>query len=236
VKFGRIFIEKIKHPVDEPHYDAFRPLKELPQPRFEIPFNVRARFRGNQDALMEYDKRVCCTCTNSANAVSDPLRALTYSQEVGATVGAEKLFKRRLILPGVPQIGISWFIQEPGLSPTLLADGVALMDGEPYGDYINDYINYPREHSCWWPDVKQHLSPSSTIANGEIGRGAASSTTRKRRALRFASTSNYRNPGLKRRFSYSSASWKPILTFMSDPHYTDARFTLDLRGSAEGPV
>jgi hypothetical protein len=62
-KFGRIFIQKIKHPVDEPLYDVFGPVEELEKPRFETPFYMRAKFRGDLDALVEYNERVWCTCS-----------------------------------------------------------------------------------------------------------------------------------------------------------------------------
>ena len=55
---------------------------------------------------------------------------------------------RRPTLQAGPENGIFWFIQEPGKVPTLLGSGVAVGDGEPYGDYIN----YPREHSQYWPE------------------------------------------------------------------------------------
>ena len=47
-----------KHPADEPKFDVFRALEELPNPRFEIPFNKRARFRGVVEALTEFNERV----------------------------------------------------------------------------------------------------------------------------------------------------------------------------------
>jgi hypothetical protein len=56
--------------------------------------------------------------------------------------------------PAVPQVGIFWFIQGPGASPTLVGFGAPVREGVPYGDYIN----YPGEHSRSWSDVKQHLS------------------------------------------------------------------------------
>jgi len=61
-KFGRIYIEKIKHPADELKFDVFRALEELPNPRFEIPFNKRAEFRGVAEALLEFNERVWCSC------------------------------------------------------------------------------------------------------------------------------------------------------------------------------
>jgi hypothetical protein len=61
-KLGRIYIKKIKHPVDEAEFDVFRVLEELTDPKFEIPFNVRARFRGDQASLIEFNERVWCSC------------------------------------------------------------------------------------------------------------------------------------------------------------------------------
>src|ERR1035438_7975882 len=43
-KFGRIYIEKIKHPVDESEFDVFRVLEELADPKVEIPFDEDAPF------------------------------------------------------------------------------------------------------------------------------------------------------------------------------------------------
>jgi hypothetical protein len=65
------------------------------------------------------------------------------------------MFRRHLDSPAVPEVGIVWFIQQPGTSPTLLGSGVPIENGEPYGDYIN----YPSEHSRYWADIKLHLSP-----------------------------------------------------------------------------
>lgn len=61
-KFGRIYIEKIKHPVDEPKFDVFRVLEELADPKFQIPFNMRATFRAAPGALVEFNDLVWCSC------------------------------------------------------------------------------------------------------------------------------------------------------------------------------
>ena len=55
VKFNQVFIEEIKHPVDETYFDVFRPVRELPEPTFEIPIDVHARFDGNVEDLQQYD-------------------------------------------------------------------------------------------------------------------------------------------------------------------------------------
>jgi len=54
VKFGRIFVEEIKHPIDEEHYDVFRAVRVLPEPKFEIPFDVATTFGGCVEDLDEY--------------------------------------------------------------------------------------------------------------------------------------------------------------------------------------
>src|ERR1035437_2947918 len=62
-KFGRIYIEKIKHPVDESEFDVFRVLEEEEADRkFEIPFDEDATFTGDPEALIEYNERVWCSC------------------------------------------------------------------------------------------------------------------------------------------------------------------------------
>jgi uncharacterized protein (DUF433 family) len=56
-KFGRIYIETIKYPTDErePWWDVFDVVEEVPNPRFEIPFDHEAAFFGNRNDLCEYD-------------------------------------------------------------------------------------------------------------------------------------------------------------------------------------
>ena len=61
-KFGRIYIEKIKHPDDEETFDVFRVLEELPEPKFVIKFHREARFRGEPETLTEFNERVWCSC------------------------------------------------------------------------------------------------------------------------------------------------------------------------------
>jgi len=56
-KFGRVYIETIKYPTDEaePWFDVFDVVEELPDPRFEIPFEQEAVFTGNRDDLYEFN-------------------------------------------------------------------------------------------------------------------------------------------------------------------------------------
>ena len=55
VKFERIFVEEIKHPIDDHHFDVFRVVWVLTDPKFEIPFDDAAAFTGNVADLHEYD-------------------------------------------------------------------------------------------------------------------------------------------------------------------------------------
>lgn len=55
IKFHQVFVEDIKHPVDESYFDVFRPVRVLATPKFEIPFDVSARFDGSVDDFAEYE-------------------------------------------------------------------------------------------------------------------------------------------------------------------------------------
>lgn len=57
-KFDRIFVEEIKHPIDDNHFDVFRVVRELTDPKFEIPFDTKAAFTGRVEDLGEYDHEV----------------------------------------------------------------------------------------------------------------------------------------------------------------------------------
>ena len=56
-KFDRIYIQTIKYPTDEvePWWDVFDVVKELPNPKVEIPFDENAKFQGNLDDLSEFN-------------------------------------------------------------------------------------------------------------------------------------------------------------------------------------
>lgn len=55
IKFEQVFIEEIKHPVDETYFDVFRVFRVLSTPKFEIPFDAWERFEGDVEDLTEYD-------------------------------------------------------------------------------------------------------------------------------------------------------------------------------------
>lgn len=55
VKFSRIYVEEIKHPIDEHYFDVFRVVRPLLNPKFEIPFDTAASFGGRVEDLGEYD-------------------------------------------------------------------------------------------------------------------------------------------------------------------------------------
>jgi uncharacterized protein (DUF433 family) len=59
-KFGRIYIRTIRYPTDEeePSLDVFDVVEELPNPKFEIPFDDEAVFTGNRDDLYEFTKEM----------------------------------------------------------------------------------------------------------------------------------------------------------------------------------
>jgi uncharacterized protein (DUF433 family) len=59
-KFGKIYIETIKYPTDEeePWWDVFDVVEELPNPKFEIPFDGRAKFQGGKKDLEEFDQEM----------------------------------------------------------------------------------------------------------------------------------------------------------------------------------
>jgi hypothetical protein len=59
-KFDRIYVEEIKHPIDEHYFDVFRVVRILGTPKFEIPFNAgvtydATAFTGSVDDLREYE-------------------------------------------------------------------------------------------------------------------------------------------------------------------------------------
>jgi hypothetical protein len=54
-KLGRIYIQTIKYPTDEPRFDVFFPVSNLDDPKFEIPFDEGGVFRGQVSDLIEFN-------------------------------------------------------------------------------------------------------------------------------------------------------------------------------------
>ena len=59
-QFGRIFLDTIHYPADEPNFglDVFDVVEELPDPKFEIPFERGAVFSGNPEDLGEFEMQM----------------------------------------------------------------------------------------------------------------------------------------------------------------------------------
>jgi len=140
------------------------------------------------------------------------------------------VFKTRLTSPGVPEVGIFWFIQEPGKSPTLLADGTPLEDGEVY----REYINYPGDHSKYWPEIKWRLTPFfHHHGPKDWPRGRVFYNTKTQRFDVYLND-QLRTPGFEGEIlAYFNLS-KAQTSFASDPHYADADFTIGPEGPKKG--
>jgi hypothetical protein len=135
-----------------------------------------------------------------------------------------------LTSPASPEVGIFWFIQEPGKLPTLLGSGVAIADGEPYGEYIN----YPRDHSQYWLEIQPRLSPFlHDCGPKDWPRGRVIYNT-KTQHFDVYLNEQLQTPEIEAEilayFNLSEAK----TSFASDPHYTQACFKLGLQDSHEG--
>jgi uncharacterized protein (DUF433 family) len=59
-KLGHVFIDTLRYPTDEdePWWDTFNVVEEVPYPPVEIPFDEEAEFHGNPELLTVYDEEV----------------------------------------------------------------------------------------------------------------------------------------------------------------------------------
>ena len=62
-KFKRVFIETIKHPVDEERFDVFRPIRKLEANTCYIPFDESAEFDSEKSLLHIHNEEVWCSCS-----------------------------------------------------------------------------------------------------------------------------------------------------------------------------
>jgi hypothetical protein len=125
--------------------------------------------------------------------------------------------------PVVPQVGIFWFIQQPGASPTLLASGVPVESGERYGEHIN----HPGEHLRYWRGIKLRLSPFFHDCEGRdwlLGRVIYNTTTQR---FDVYLNEQLQTPEFQSEILSCFNLPKGKTAFASDTHYADARLTLD---------
>jgi hypothetical protein len=137
---------------------------------------------------------------------------------------------RRPILPAGPEVGIFWFIQEPGKAPAIRGSGAAVGNGEPYGEYTN----YPGDHSQYWLETKPRLPPFFHDCGGkDWPRGRVFYNTRTQRFDVYLN-GQLQTPEFEAQvlayFDLPAAK----TSFASDPHYTEARFQLNLQDSKDG--
>jgi hypothetical protein len=124
--------------------------------------------------------------------------------------------------PVVPQVGIFWFIQQPGASPTLLASGVPVESGERYGEHIN----HPGEHLRYWRGIKLRLSPFFHDCEGrDWPRGRVIYNTRTQR-FNVHLNEQLQAPEFQSEIVSRFNLPKGKTAFASDAHYADARFIL----------
>jgi hypothetical protein len=128
--------------------------------------------------------------------------------------------------PAGPEVGIFWFIQEPGKVPTLLGSGAAIGDGKPYGEYIN----YPGEHSEYWLEINPRLPPFFLHCGPkDWPRGRVIYNTKTQR-FDVNLNEQLQTPKLEAEiltyFNLPAAK----TSFASDSYYADVRFTLGPQG------
>ena len=124
--------------------------------------------------------------------------------------------------PAIPQIGIFWFIQQPGHSPRLLASSAPVEEGEPYGIYIN----YAGQHVDYWEDVKPKL-PYFFHDSGPKAwpRGRVAFNARVKR-FEISLHEQLQTPRFEDVILEFFELRRSETVFVSDPHYVDARFML----------
>jgi hypothetical protein len=122
-----------------------------------------------------------------------------------------------------PKVGILWFVQQPGAPPKLVGHGVAVADGERNGDYLN----YPEEHLRYWPDAKPDL-PFFFHDHGpkDWPRGRVLYNT-KTQAFEVYLNEQLLTPTFVPEILAYFSLPEATTSFASDPHYSEAHFTLD---------
>ena len=141
------------------------------------------------------------------------------------------MFKHLFGSPAVPEVGIFWFVQQPGTSPTLVGSGVAVADGELYGDYIN----YPGEHLRYWPDVNPLLSPFFHDRGlKDWPRGRVLYNT-KSQGFEVYLNEQLQTPKFVAEILIYFNPPAATTSFASDPHCSEARFTLGCRIRTKAP-
>jgi hypothetical protein len=136
------------------------------------------------------------------------------------------LSKRLIGSQDSPEVGIFWFIQQPGTSPALLGSGVPVEHGEPY----REYINYPGDHARYWLEIKPSLAPFfSDGGPKDWPRGRIGYDTTSQRFDVYLNE-QLQTPQFEAEIVAYFNLPEARTSFLSDTHYTEARFTLGVQG------
>jgi len=78
--------------------------------------------------------RFWVTPEGRTNSRKEYYRSVVLALLIRIVAGGKECPHGNSIPPVVPEVGIFWFIQEPGEVPKFIGSGVAVGDGEPYGN------------------------------------------------------------------------------------------------------
>jgi hypothetical protein len=149
--------------------------------------------------------------------------------DIVAAIARRQHIAKQLRKAGAPEVGIFWFIQQPGGAPELIASSVALQLGKAYGVYIDGREDHVGSWGTFMPTMRPVLRgfgpkdwPRGRVLFNTAMRHFEVDLNKQLLAPQFrAEILDY--------FRLPKAS----TVFIPDPHYTETRFTFGPKGPLE---
>ena len=149
--------------------------------------------------------------------------------DITAAIARRQRIAKHLQEADAPEVGIFWFIQEPGGTPEIIASSVPVQQGKTYGMYING----PDDHISFWRTMSPVMSPLLHDSGPkDWPRGRVLFNT----AMKHFEVDLNRQlvaPEFRAEILAHFRLPKASTVFRSDPHYAETRFRFGPQGPQE---
>jgi hypothetical protein len=153
------------------------------------------------------------------------LASYATPRDITDAIARRQHIAKHLREAGAPEVGVFWFVQEPGGVPEIIASSVVLQQGKAYGIYIDS----PEDHVTFWGTMNRAMSPLLGSGPEDWPRGRVLFNTAMRH-FEVDLTRQLVAPQFRAEILACFHLLEASTVFKSDPHYAETRFTFGPQG------